>query len=61
MYQDLSTHLDSAATIGIVDLPLRLKGNSKFTSGNSLSPLGICNKTKGAASQTVQTEVKLRL
>ena len=45
----------------IVDLPIRLKGNSKHTSGNSLSPLGAQNKHFGAASQTLLTGVRLRL
>ena len=40
----------------IVDLSIRLKGNS----GNSLSPL-VQNKDLDAASQTLLTEVKLRL
>ena len=40
----------------IVDLPIRLKGNS----GNSLSPLAQ-NKDLDAASQTLLTEAKLRL
>ena len=44
----------------IVDLPIRLKGNSKRTSGNSLSPLGAQNKDIGAASQTILTWVRLR-
>ena len=42
----------------IIDLPIRLKGNSKRISGNSLSPLGAQNKDLGATSQT---GVKLRL
>ena len=45
----------------IVDLPISLKGNSKRTSGNSLSQLGDENKDLGATSQTLLTEVKLRL
>ena len=36
----------------IVDLPVRMKGNLKRTSGNSLSPLGGQDKNIGAASQT---------
>ena len=39
----------------IVDLPIRLKGNSKRTSGNSLSPLEAHNKDLGTASQTLLT------
>ena len=45
----------------IVDLPIKMKGNSKRTSGNSLSPLGAQNKKIGASSQTLLTEFKLRL
>ena len=37
-----------------------MKGNSKRTSGNSLSPLGAQNKDIGAASQTILTWVRLR-
>ena len=35
----------------IVDLPIRLKGNSKRISGNSLSPLGAQNKDLGATNR----------
>ena len=45
----------------IVDLPIRMKGNSKCTSSNSLSPAGVQNKDIGAALQTLLTEFKLRL
>ena len=48
----------------IVDLPIRLKGNSRRTSGNSLSPLGVPssqNKDTGAASQTLLTEFKFHM
>ena len=38
-----------------------MKGNLKRTTGNSLSPLVTQNKDVGAASQTLLTEVKLRL
>ena len=34
-----------------------VKGNSKRTSGNSLSPLGVQNKDVYAALQTVLTRV----
>ena len=33
----------------IVDLPIKMKGNSKRTSGNSLSPLAAQYKNIGAA------------
>ena len=45
----------------IVNLPIRMKGFSKRTSGNSLSPLGALNKDYSAASQTLLPEVNLRL
>ena len=44
---------------GIVDLPIRLKGNSKLISCNSLSPFGAQNKDQGASSQTSLTCVGL--
>ena len=37
VYQDLSTRHDWPIKNTTVDLPIRLKGNSKRTSGNSLS------------------------
>ena len=40
VYQDLSTHHDWPFKKAIVSLPIRLKGNSKCTSANSLSPVG---------------------
>jgi len=45
----------------IVDLPIKMKENSKRTSGNSLSPLEAQNKDICNASPTLLTEVKLRL
>ena len=45
----------------IVDLSIRMKGDLKRTTGNSLSPLVTQNKDIGAVSQTLLTEVKLRL
>ena len=51
MYQDLSTRLDWPVKKGIVDLLIRLKGISKCTSKNSLSPLGVHNHNIGAALQ----------
>ena len=39
VYQDLSTLHDWPVQKAIVHLPVRLKGNSKRPSGNSLSPL----------------------
>jgi len=40
VYQNLSTHHDWPVKKAIVNLPIRLKGNSRRTSGNCLSPLG---------------------
>ena len=40
MYQDLSTRHDWPVKKAIVDLSIKMKGNSKRTSGNSLSPSG---------------------
>ena len=60
MYQDLSTRHDGPVRNPIVDLPIRMKGNLKRTSGNSLSPLGAQNGDFGAASR-ILIEVKLRL
>ena len=37
----------------ISDLPIKMKGKSRLTSGNSLSPLEAHNKDIGAASQTL--------
>ena len=51
MYQYLSTRLDWPVKKAIVDLLIRLKGISKCTSSNSLSPLGVHNQNIGAALQ----------
>ena len=61
MYQDLSTCHDWPVKNVIVDLPIKMKGNSKRSSCNSLSPLGVQNKDLVAASQTLITKVKSRL
>ena len=58
MYLDVSTCHDWPVKKAIVDLLMRLKGNSEFISGNSLSPLGAQNKDFGAASQALLTRVK---
>ena len=61
MYQDLSTGHDWPVKKAIVNLPIRLKGNSKRNSDNSLSPLeALCMDFK-ATSQTLLTRVILRL
>ena len=61
MYQDLSTRHDWPVKKDMLDLPIRMKGNSKRIFGDSLSQLEAQNKYLGAASQTLLTEVKLRL
>ena len=61
MYQDLTTRYDWSVEKAIVHLPIRLKGNSKRISGNSLSPLGAQNKDMGAASPMLLTGVELRM
>ena len=53
MQQDLSTRRDWPVKKVIVNLPIRLKGNSYRTSGNFLSLFGAKNKDIGAASQTL--------
>ena len=57
MYQDLSTRHDWPVKQAIVDLPIKMKGNSNRSSGNSLSPSGAQNKDVNAASQTLLTDV----
>ena len=49
MYQDLSTRHDWPVRNPIVDLPIKMKGKLKRTSGNSLSPLGAQNRDFRAA------------
>ena len=62
MYKVLSTRQDRPVKKAIVDLQIKLKGNSKRSSGNSLSPLGPKNRDLGAASQTLRlTGVKVSL
>ena len=61
VFQDLKTRHDWPVKKAIVDLRIRLKGNSKHTSGNSLSPSGAQNKDISAASKTLLTGVKSRL
>ena len=61
MYQDLTTQRDWPIKKAIVDLPIRLKGNWKPTSSNSLSLLGAQNKDFSTASQMLLTRVRLWL
>ena len=49
MYQDLSTCHDWSVKNAIVNLPIKMKGNSKRSSFNSLSLLGARNEDIGAA------------
>ena len=42
-----------------VGLPIRMKGDTTRTSGNSLSPLGAQNRDLGAASQTLLEMVSI--
>ena len=61
MYQGFSARHNWPVKEATVDLPIRLKGNLKRPSGNSLSPLGAQKEDFGAASQTLSlTGVKLR-
>ena len=60
MYPDLSTRHDwpvKKAFVLFVVIANQVEGNSKRTSGNSLSPLGVQNKDLCAASQTVLIRV----
>ena len=43
----------------IIKLLIRMKGNSKRTTGNSLNPSGAQNKDLDATSQTLLTELRL--
>ena len=61
VYQDLRTRHDWPLKKAIVDLPIRLKGNSKHTCCKSLSLLGSQNTDLVATAQTLLTEVKSRL
>ena len=48
-YQDLSMRLDWPVKNAIVNLPIKMTGNSKPTSGDLLSPLGAQNEDNGTA------------
>ena len=52
VYQDLSTRHDWLVKNAIVDLPIRMKGNSKRASDNSLSPFGASSERFGAQNKT---------
>ena len=51
-FQDLRTLYDWTFKKAIVDLLIKMKGNFKRTSSNSLSPLRSKNKDIGTTSQT---------
>ena len=58
VYQDLSTCHDWAVfTKAIVDLPIKLKGNSKCTSVDLLKPLGAQSKDLQSGTKVVDTLV----
>ena len=61
MHQNLSTRHDWPVKKAIVDWPIRMKGNTKRTSGTSLNPLEARNKNHSAALQTLLNKVKFRL
>ena len=61
VYQDFSTCHDWAVKKAIVDLPIKLKGNSKCTTVDLLSLLGAQSKDLGAPFQLLLTRVKLCL
>ena len=49
MYQDLSPRPDWPVKKAIVNLPIRMKGNSKYISSNWLTTLRAKNEDLGAA------------
>ena len=57
---DLSRRHDWPVKKAVVDLPIRLKGDLKRTSGNSLSPFGAQNKDLGAAASQTLLDVASR-
>ena len=56
MYQDLSTCYGWPVKKSIVDLPIRMKGNTKHTSGNLVSLLVSQNTDIGTALQTITNQ-----
>ena len=54
-------HYDWPDKTAIVNVPIRLKGNSKHISDNSLSPLRAQNKDIGTALQMLPTTFKVNL
>ena len=59
-YPDLSARHDWLVKKAIVGLPIRMKGDTKCTSGNSLSPLDAQKKGLGAALQTLLGMVSIK-
>ena len=59
MYEDLSMRHDWPVKNAIINLQIRMKGNLKRTSSNSLNPSGAQNRDLGAASQMLPSELRL--
>ena len=55
MYQDLIIHHDWPVEEAIVNLPIKMKGNLKHTSGNLMSLLRAQSNDTGTASQMLLT------
>ena len=54
-------HNDCLVKKHFINFPIKMKGNSKCTSGNWLSPLRAQNKDIGTALQRLLTKAKLLL
>ena len=61
VYQDLSTCHDWPVENAIVDLPVRLNGNTKSISGNLLRLLGAPNKDTNTDLQALHVLTRVRL
>ena len=59
VYQELSMHHNWPVNKAIVNLPIRLRGNSKRIPGNSMSQLRAQGWYLGNELQTLLTEVRL--
>ena len=59
VYEDLSMRHDWPVKNAIINLQIRMKGNLKRTSSNSLNPSGAQNRDLGAASQMLLTKLRL--
>ena len=60
MYLDLSTRHDWLVKNAVVDLPIRLTGNSKRSFGNSFSPFGAQKKVACSAGVFFERAICLR-